>query len=162
MFEKLASILNKRSSAPQAQRGEHSLLIGMRNRLLVLFLWACPYLTFSRVARLIYGTQIKMSNDELITINPEPDEQTLYSYQSWEGEMTRKERNPGDPNAFYVHQGKLYVCSNPTAAKQFSSKVDVNIAKADKNWLEIGKRTYNAETRDFDRPWPFGPEGGAQ
>jgi YHS domain-containing protein len=76
--------------------------------------------------------------------------------------VTRKERNPSDPNAFYVHQGKLYVCSNPTALKQFSSKVDVNIAKADKNWLQIGERTYNAETRDFDRPWPFGPEGGAQ
>jgi NADH dehydrogenase len=31
-------------------------LIGLRNRLLVLFQWACSYLTFSRDARLIYGT----------------------------------------------------------------------------------------------------------
>jgi NADH dehydrogenase FAD-containing subunit len=31
-------------------------LIGLRNRLLVLFQWACSYFTFSRGARLIYGT----------------------------------------------------------------------------------------------------------
>jgi hypothetical protein len=24
--------------------------------------------------------------------------------------------------------------------------------------LTIGRRTYNAETHSFDRPWPFGPE----
>ena len=28
--------------------------------------------------------------------------------------------------------------------------------------VTIGPRTYNSETRSFDRPWPFGPEGGAQ
>jgi hypothetical protein len=28
--------------------------------------------------------------------------------------------------------------------------------------VTIGPRTYNPETRNFDRPWPFGPEGGAQ
>jgi hypothetical protein len=28
--------------------------------------------------------------------------------------------------------------------------------------VTIGPRTYNPETRSFDRPWPFGPEGGAQ
>jgi hypothetical protein len=28
--------------------------------------------------------------------------------------------------------------------------------------VTIGPRTYNSETRNFDRPWPFGPEGGAQ
>ena len=56
MFEKLTSILNKRSSARQAQYDEHSLLIGLRNRLLALFQWACSYLTFTRDARLIYGT----------------------------------------------------------------------------------------------------------
>jgi hypothetical protein len=28
--------------------------------------------------------------------------------------------------------------------------------------VTIGPRTYNTETRSFDRPWPFGPEGGAQ
>ena len=28
--------------------------------------------------------------------------------------------------------------------------------------VTIGRRTYNSETRSFDRPWPFGPESGAQ
>jgi hypothetical protein len=28
--------------------------------------------------------------------------------------------------------------------------------------VTIGQRTYETETRSFDRPWPFGPEGGAQ
>jgi hypothetical protein len=30
------------------------------------------------------------------------------------------------------------------------------------DYLTIGKRTYNPETRGFDRPWPFGPEASAQ
>jgi hypothetical protein len=28
--------------------------------------------------------------------------------------------------------------------------------------VTIGRRTYDPETKNFDRPWPFGPEGGAQ
>jgi hypothetical protein len=28
--------------------------------------------------------------------------------------------------------------------------------------VTIGRRTYNPETKGFDRPWPFGPEAGAQ
>jgi hypothetical protein len=28
--------------------------------------------------------------------------------------------------------------------------------------VTIGPRTYNPETRSFDRPWPFGPESSAQ
>jgi hypothetical protein len=28
--------------------------------------------------------------------------------------------------------------------------------------VTIGSRTYNPETRGFDRPWPFGPESGPQ
>jgi hypothetical protein len=28
--------------------------------------------------------------------------------------------------------------------------------------VTIGSRTYNSETRSFDRPWPFGPESSAQ
>jgi hypothetical protein len=28
--------------------------------------------------------------------------------------------------------------------------------------VTIGSRVYNPETRSVDRPWPFGPEGGAQ
>jgi hypothetical protein len=34
-------------------------------------------------------------------------------------------------------------------------------AETDDN-VTIGPRTYNPETRSFDRPWPFGPEGSAQ
>jgi hypothetical protein len=30
------------------------------------------------------------------------------------------------------------------------------------NNVTIGRRTYNTETRSFDRPWPFGPEADAQ
>jgi hypothetical protein len=30
------------------------------------------------------------------------------------------------------------------------------------DYLTIGKRDYNPETRSFDRPWPFGPEASAQ
>jgi hypothetical protein len=29
-------------------------------------------------------------------------------------------------------------------------------------YVQIQPREYNPETRGFDRPWPFGPEGGAQ
>jgi len=28
--------------------------------------------------------------------------------------------------------------------------------------VTIGPRTYDSDTRDFDRPWPFGPESGPQ
>jgi hypothetical protein len=28
--------------------------------------------------------------------------------------------------------------------------------------VTIGPRTYNTETRSFDRPWPFGPESDQQ
>jgi hypothetical protein len=28
--------------------------------------------------------------------------------------------------------------------------------------VTIGPRTYNSEDRDFDRPWPFGPESNPQ
>jgi len=28
--------------------------------------------------------------------------------------------------------------------------------------VTIGPATYNSETRNFDRPWPFGPESSAQ
>jgi hypothetical protein len=28
--------------------------------------------------------------------------------------------------------------------------------------VTVGPRTYNSETRGFDRPWPFGPESDQQ
>jgi hypothetical protein len=30
------------------------------------------------------------------------------------------------------------------------------------NYPVIGARSYNTETHDFDRPWPFGPESSQQ
>jgi hypothetical protein len=29
-------------------------------------------------------------------------------------------------------------------------------------YVQIGARTYNSESRSFDRPWPFGPESDQQ
>jgi len=39
-----------------------------------------------------------------------------------------------DPNVFFVHKGRLYVCSSAEGAKRFLLNPDVNIQKADKNW----------------------------
>jgi YHS domain-containing protein len=41
-----------------------------------------------------------------------------------------------DPNVFFVYKGKLYVCSTAKGAKAFYSNPDVNIKKADENWLQ--------------------------
>ena len=76
--------------------------------------------------------------------------------------MAKGKRSDIDPEAFRVYKGKLYVCSSPTALKEFGANLDTNISKADQNWLQIGPRTYNTESRGFESPWPFGPEGGAQ
>jgi YHS domain-containing protein len=71
----------------------------------------------------------------------------------------RKDINPA---AFRVYKDKLYVCSSQRALNEFSTNIDANIQKGDQNWLKIGPQTYNTETKDFERPWPFGAEGGAQ
>jgi YHS domain-containing protein len=76
--------------------------------------------------------------------------------------MSKGERHGIDPKAFHIYKGKLYVCETPDQMKKFSSNIDASISKADQNWLKIGPRTYNTETRSFESPWPFGPEGGAQ
>ena len=76
--------------------------------------------------------------------------------------MSKGERHDIDPKAFHIYKGKLYVCGTPEQMKMFSTNIDESISKADKNWLKIGPRTYNTETRSFESPWPFGPEGGAQ
>ena len=39
-----------------------------------------------------------------------------------------------DPNQFFVYKGKLYVCTGPDQLKNFQTKPDINIKKADKNW----------------------------
>jgi YHS domain-containing protein len=71
--------------------------------------------------------------------------------------MAKGRRKDIDPNVFYIYKGKLYVCETAAGLNEFRRSPDVNIAKADKNWLKIGPSTYNTETRDFERPWPFGP-----
>jgi YHS domain-containing protein len=76
--------------------------------------------------------------------------------------MSKGERHDIDPKAFHIHKGKLYVCETPEQMKKFSANIDAYSSKADQNWLKIGPRTYNTETRSFESPWPFGPEGGAQ
>jgi YHS domain-containing protein len=76
--------------------------------------------------------------------------------------MSKGQRHDIDPKAFHIYKGKLYVCGTPEQMKKFSANIDESISKADQNWLKIGPRTYNTETRSFERPWPFGPEGGAQ
>ena len=76
--------------------------------------------------------------------------------------MSKGERHDIDPKAFHIYKGKLYVCETPEQMKKVSANIDAYISKADQNWLNIGPRTYNTETRSFESPWPFGPEGGAQ
>lgn len=48
--------------------------------------------------------------------------------------MTKRRLKDIDPNEFFIYKGKLYVCSSTEAAKEFSSKPDINIPKADANW----------------------------
>jgi YHS domain-containing protein len=76
--------------------------------------------------------------------------------------MSKGERHDIDPKAFHIYKGKLYVCQTPEQMKKFSANIDAYSSKADQNWLKIAPRTYNTETRSFESPWPFGPEGGAQ
>jgi YHS domain-containing protein len=76
--------------------------------------------------------------------------------------MAHGERHDINPTVFRVYKDKLYVCSSQKALSDFSANIDANISKADQNWLKIGPQTYNTETQDFERPWPFGAEGGAQ
>jgi YHS domain-containing protein len=45
--------------------------------------------------------------------------------------------DPTDPGAFAVYKGKLYVCGNQGAMKDFKSDIDANIEKADVNWRQL-------------------------
>jgi len=48
--------------------------------------------------------------------------------------MRKRKLADVDPDQFYIYKGKLYVCSSSSALKEFSSRPDVNIPAADKNW----------------------------
>jgi YHS domain-containing protein len=43
----------------------------------------------------------------------------------------------GDPDAFAVYKGKLYLCGNQAALRSFKSNIDSNIEKADTNWRQL-------------------------
>jgi hypothetical protein len=48
--------------------------------------------------------------------------------------------DPEGPGAFLVYKGKLYVCGNQGALKEFKNDIDSNIEKADANWLQLAGR----------------------
>jgi YHS domain-containing protein len=43
----------------------------------------------------------------------------------------------GNPDAFAVYKGKLYLCGNQAALRGFRSDIDSNIEKADTNWRQL-------------------------
>ena len=43
----------------------------------------------------------------------------------------------GDPDAFAVYKGRLYLCGNQAALRSFKSNIDSNIEKADTNWRQL-------------------------
>lgn len=43
----------------------------------------------------------------------------------------------GNPDAFIVYKGKLYLCGNQAALTGFRSNIDSNIEKADTNWRQL-------------------------
>jgi YHS domain-containing protein len=45
--------------------------------------------------------------------------------------------DPEGEGAFIVYKGKLYVCGNQGALKDFRNGLDDNISKAEKNWLQL-------------------------
>ena len=45
--------------------------------------------------------------------------------------------DPEGPDAFIVYKGKLYICGNQGALKDFRNGIDDNIGKAEKNWHQL-------------------------
>jgi YHS domain-containing protein len=45
--------------------------------------------------------------------------------------------DPEVPDAFLVYKGKLYVCGNQGALKDFKKDIDSNIDKANANWRQL-------------------------
>jgi len=43
----------------------------------------------------------------------------------------------GNPDAFVVYKGKLYICGNQAALRSFRSNIDSNIEEADTNWRQL-------------------------
>jgi len=76
--------------------------------------------------------------------------------------MANGKKVNSDPNVFFIHQGKLYVCSSAVIKSQLRNDPETNISRADNNWLKFGPDTYNSEEHSFDEPWPFGSESTQQ
>jgi YHS domain-containing protein len=51
--------------------------------------------------------------------------------------VSRNELTDSDPTAFFIYKGKLYVCADADATKEFRSNIDENIRKADTNWVPL-------------------------
>jgi YHS domain-containing protein len=45
--------------------------------------------------------------------------------------------DPEGPSAFIIYKGKLYICGNQGALKDFKNGIDGNIGKAEKNWPQL-------------------------
>jgi YHS domain-containing protein len=43
------------------------------------------------------------------------------------------------PDAFAIYKGKLYLCGNEGALKEFKSDIDANIQKADTYWHQVNE-----------------------
>ena len=48
--------------------------------------------------------------------------------------------DPEVPDAFLVYKGKLYVCGNQGALKDFKKDIDSNIDKANTNWRQLASQ----------------------
>jgi YHS domain-containing protein len=48
--------------------------------------------------------------------------------------------DPEVPDAFLVYKGKLYVCGNQGALKDFKKDIDSNIDKANVNWRQLASQ----------------------
>lgn len=62
--------------------------------------------------------------------------------------MRKRKLADVDPNQFYIYKSKLYVCSSSSKLKEFSSKPDINIQAADKNW-QFYQPPYNPALRRY-------------
>jgi YHS domain-containing protein len=63
--------------------------------------------------------------------------------------LSRGELMDSDPATFFIHKGRLYVCSAADSAKEFRSNIDENIRTADENWVPL--------SRAQGRPYNMGP-----
>ncbi len=56
-------------------------------------------------------------------------------YCAWA--LARNKLAPGDPTAWYVTNGKLYLNVNKSIQKQWLANIDRDIANGDKNWPSV-------------------------